>query len=128
MQGHFRCEQVLEAAVFAVDKSTSIMKGAPHTLSAEHSVFAVIQKSKSTLTKQRVSGYKLILSRPSPKVVNPATFLALEVQEWEETLDCVTYTLKGISQRMEELILVSGALFIDDSSMNEMGEDTQGQQ
>ncbi|KAJ1198052.1 hypothetical protein NDU88_001896 [Pleurodeles waltl] len=62
MQGHFACEQVLAAEAFAIDKSTFNVMGALLTLCAEHSVFAVIQKSKSTLITQRVPGYKRMLS------------------------------------------------------------------
>ena len=69
MQGHFPCEQALAAAVFSVDKSTSIVMGSPLTLYGENTEIAVIQKSRSTLTIQRVSGYALILSRPALKVV-----------------------------------------------------------
>ncbi|KAJ1119999.1 hypothetical protein NDU88_008182 [Pleurodeles waltl] len=120
MQVYFPCEQALTAADFAIDRSTSIVTRAPLTLYAENSVFAVIRKS--TLTLQQVSGSKLIFSRPSLKawpchLVNPATILAHEVQEGEETHDCTIYTSEGISQAEEDPILDSNALFIDGSSI-----------
>ncbi|KAJ1211263.1 hypothetical protein NDU88_006624 [Pleurodeles waltl] len=104
MERHFPCEEALAAVDFAVDKSTAIVMGASLTLYAEHSVFAVIQQSKSTLTTQWISGYKLMLSRPSLKivrchVVDPATFLACKVQEGEEINDCAKYTKRGSARQ-----------------------------
>ena len=69
MQVHFPCEQALGATAFVVDKSTSIVMGAPLTLYTEHVVFAIIQKGKGTLTTHRVSGYELMLFRPALNIV-----------------------------------------------------------
>ena len=49
--------------------------------------------------------------------MNPATFIAHEVQEGEEIHDCATYTPEGISQAEEDPIPESEALFGDGSSM-----------
>ncbi|KAJ1194326.1 hypothetical protein NDU88_003615 [Pleurodeles waltl] len=119
MQGHFPCGQALAAVAFAVRKSSSIVIGAPLSLYAEHSGFVVIRKS--TLTMQQVLGYKRILSTPYLKVVqchlvNPATFLAHEVQEREKTQDCTQHTKEGINWVEEDPILDIEALFIDSSS------------
>ncbi|KAJ1173047.1 hypothetical protein NDU88_004889 [Pleurodeles waltl] len=115
MQGYFPCEQALAAAV---NKSTSIVMGAPLTLYAEHPEFTVIQKSKSTLTTQQVSRYKLMLSRPLFKIVwyhlvNPATFLVHEVKKGEETHNGAIYTPEGICQAEDDPILDSEVLFVN---------------
>ncbi|KAJ1153147.1 hypothetical protein NDU88_005909 [Pleurodeles waltl] len=123
IQGNFPCEQDLAAAAFSVNKS--FVMGAPLTLYVEHSVFAVIQNSKSTLTKQQVLGYELTPSRPSIKVVqchllNPATFLAHKVQDGKETNDSMTHP-EGISQAVEDPIRESEALLFNGTSMINQG-------
>ncbi|KAJ1089715.1 hypothetical protein NDU88_002860 [Pleurodeles waltl] len=96
MKGHYTREQALTTAAFPVQKSNPIVIGAPLTLYAEHAVFAIIQNAETTLTTQSVSGYELILSLPSLKIVkchtvNPATFFAHPVLESEDDVhDCVT--------------------------------------
>ncbi|KAJ1125406.1 hypothetical protein NDU88_003838 [Pleurodeles waltl] len=121
MKGHYPCEQVLAAAAFAVQKSATIVMGSPLTLYVEHAVFAILQKSKSTLTTQRVSGYEVILSIPSLQVVrchtvNPATFFAHPVSEDEQVHDCATYTPEEESEIREDPIPGSMLLFVDGSS------------
>ncbi|KAJ1160949.1 hypothetical protein NDU88_001438 [Pleurodeles waltl] len=69
MKGNYPCEQALATAAFAVQKSTTIVMGSPLKLYVEHAVFAILQKSKSKLTTQRVSEYEVMLSMPSLKVV-----------------------------------------------------------
>ncbi|KAJ1176566.1 hypothetical protein NDU88_001840 [Pleurodeles waltl] len=121
MKGHYPCEQALAAAAFAVQKSATIVMGSPLTLYVEHAVFAILQKSKSTLTTQRVSGYEVILSIPSLQVVrchtvNPATFFAHPVSEDEQVHDCATYTPEEESEIREDPIPGSMLLFVDGSS------------
>ncbi|KAJ1150325.1 hypothetical protein NDU88_003119 [Pleurodeles waltl] len=121
MKGHYPCEQALAAAAFAVQKSATIVMGSPLTLYVEHAVFAILQRSKSTLTTQRVSGYEVILSIPSLQVVrchtvNPATFFAHPVSEDEQVHDCATYTPEEESEIREDPIPGSMLLFVDGSS------------
>ncbi|KAJ1207367.1 hypothetical protein NDU88_002758 [Pleurodeles waltl] len=121
MKGHYPCEQALAAAAFAVQKSATIMMGSPLTLYVEHVVFAILQRSKSTLTTQSVSGNEVILSIPSLQVVmchtvNPATFFAHPVSEDEQVHDCATYTPEKGSEIGEDPILGSMLLFVDGSS------------
>ncbi|KAJ1117174.1 hypothetical protein NDU88_005374 [Pleurodeles waltl] len=121
MKGHYPCEQALAAAAFAVQKSATIVMGSPLTLYVEHAVFAILQKNKSTLTTQRVSGYEAILSIPSLQVVrchtvNPATFFAHPVSEDEQVHDCATYTPEEESEVKEDPIPGSMLLFVDGSS------------
>ncbi|KAJ1186218.1 hypothetical protein NDU88_003001 [Pleurodeles waltl] len=121
MKGHYPCEQALAAAAFAVQKSATIMMGSPLTLYVEHAVFAILQRNKSTLTTQRVSGYEVILSIPSLQVVrchtvNPATFFAHPVSEDEKVHDCATYTPEEESEVREDPIPGSMLLFVDGSS------------
>ncbi|KAJ1135136.1 hypothetical protein NDU88_001581 [Pleurodeles waltl] len=121
MKGHYPCEQALATAAFAFQKSTTIVMGSPLTLYVEHAVFAILQKSKSTLTTQRVSGYEVILSTPSLQVVrcqtvNPATFFAHPVSDDEQVHDCATYTPEEESKVGEDPIPGSTLLFVDGSS------------
>ncbi|KAJ1180563.1 hypothetical protein NDU88_005784 [Pleurodeles waltl] len=121
MKGHYPCEQALATAAFAVPKSTTIVIGSPLTLYVEHAVFAILQKSKSTLTTQRVSGYEVILSIPSLQVVrchtvNPATFFAHPVSDDEQVYDCATDTPEKESGIGEDPIPGSMLLFVDGSS------------
>ncbi|KAJ1079734.1 hypothetical protein NDU88_000026 [Pleurodeles waltl] len=122
MKSHYSCEQVLATAAFAVEKSAPIVMGAPLILYAEHAVFAIIQKAKTTLTTQRVSGYEIILSLPSLKVVkchivNPATFFAHPISDTDDDAhDCATDTLDECSQATDDLIPGSVVYFVDGSS------------
>ncbi|KAJ1097615.1 hypothetical protein NDU88_002732 [Pleurodeles waltl] len=121
MKGHYPCEQALATAAFAVQKSTTIVMGSPLALYVEHAVFAILQKSKSTLTTQRASGYEVILSIPSLQVVrchtvNPATFFAHPVSEDEQVHECATYTPEKESEIGEDPIPGSMLLFVDGSS------------
>ncbi|KAJ1108199.1 hypothetical protein NDU88_005581 [Pleurodeles waltl] len=120
-KGHYPYEQALATAAFAVQKSTTIVMGSPLTLYVEHAVFAILQKSKSTLTTQRVSGYEVILSIPSLQVVrchtvNPAMFFAHPVSDNEQLHDCATYTPEKESEIGEDPIPGSMLLFVDGSS------------
>lgn len=60
--------------------------------------FSIIQKAKTTLTTQKVSGYEVILSLPSLKVVkchtvNPATLFAHPIATADDDPhDCATYS------------------------------------
>ncbi|KAJ1209744.1 hypothetical protein NDU88_005117 [Pleurodeles waltl] len=97
MKGHYPCEQALATTAFTVQKSTTIVMGSPLTLYVEHAVLAILEKSKSTITTQRVSGYEVVLSIPSLQVVrchtvNPATVFAHPVSDDEQVHDCATYT------------------------------------
>ncbi|KAJ1205212.1 hypothetical protein NDU88_000647 [Pleurodeles waltl] len=120
-KGHYPCEQALAIAAFAVQKSTTIVMGSPLTLYVEHGVFAILPKSKSTLTTQRVSGYEVKLSSPSLQVerchtVNPATFFAHPVSDDEQVHDCATYIPEKESGTGQDLIPGSMLLFVDGSS------------
>ncbi|KAJ1129594.1 hypothetical protein NDU88_007961 [Pleurodeles waltl] len=120
MKGHYPCEPALAEAAFTAQKSTTIVMGSPLTLYAEHAVFAILQKSKSTLTTQRVSRYEVILSIPSLQVVrftvNPATFFAHPVSDDEQVHDCANYTPEEESKVGEDPIPGSTLLFVDGSS------------
>ncbi|KAJ1126032.1 hypothetical protein NDU88_004445 [Pleurodeles waltl] len=121
MKGPYPCQQALTTAAFAVQKSTTIVIGSPLTLYVEHVVFAILQKNKSTLTTQRVSGYEVILSIPSLQAVqyhtvNPATFFAHPVSDDEQVHDGATYTLEEESKVGEDPIPGSTLLFVDGSS------------
>ncbi|KAJ1182662.1 hypothetical protein NDU88_007846 [Pleurodeles waltl] len=118
MKGHYPCEQVLATAAFAVQKSTTIVMGSPLTLYVEHAVFTILQKNKSTLTTQRVSGYEVILSIPSLQVVRYHTvklvmFFAQPVSDDEQVYDCANYTLEEESKVGEDPIPGSMLLFVD---------------
>ncbi|KAJ1149031.1 hypothetical protein NDU88_001852 [Pleurodeles waltl] len=120
MKGHYPCEQALATAAFAVQKSTTIVMGSSLTLYVEHAVFAILQKSKSTLTTQRVSGYEVILSIPSLQVVqchtvNPATFFAHPVSDDDQVHDCATHTPEKESGIGEDPMPGSMLLFVDGS-------------
>ncbi|KAJ1104044.1 hypothetical protein NDU88_001459 [Pleurodeles waltl] len=121
MKGHYPCEQALATAAFAVRKSTTIVMGSPLTLYVEHVVFAILQKSKSTLTTQRVSGYEVILSIPSLQVVrchtvNRAMFFKHPVSDDEQVHNCANYTPEEESKVGEDPIPGSMLLFVDGSS------------
>ncbi|XP_078533692.1 uncharacterized protein LOC144819836 [Lissotriton helveticus] len=122
MKGHYPCEQALSTAAFAVEKSTPIVMGSPLTLYTEHAVFAIIQKAKTTLTTQRVSGYEVILSLPSLKVVkchtvNPATFFAHPIATADDdTHDCATYCPDESGTAKEDPLPDSIIYFVDGSS------------
>ncbi|KAJ1098260.1 hypothetical protein NDU88_003376 [Pleurodeles waltl] len=121
MKGHYPCEQALATAAFAVQESTTIVMGSPLTLYVEHAVFAILQKSKSTLTTQRVSGYEVILSVSSLQVVqchtvNPGTFFAHPFSDDEQVHDCANYTPEEESKVGEDPIPGSTLLFVDGSS------------
>ncbi|KAJ1140398.1 hypothetical protein NDU88_006751 [Pleurodeles waltl] len=120
MKGHYPCEQALATAAFAVHKSTTIVMGSPLTLYVEHAVFAILQRSKSTLTTQRVSGYEVILSLPSLQVVRfhtaiPATFFAHPVTADEQVHDCANYVPEEENKVGEDTVPGSILLFVDGS-------------
>ncbi|KAJ1120049.1 hypothetical protein NDU88_008232 [Pleurodeles waltl] len=122
MKGRHPCEQALATEAYAVQKSTPMVMGAPLTLYAEHAVFAIIQKPKTTLTTQRVSGSEVILSLPSLKVVkcnmvNPATFFVhpiLNPKEFEH--NCATQSPNVWSPATEDPIPDSVVYFVEGSS------------
>ncbi|KAJ1191846.1 hypothetical protein NDU88_001161 [Pleurodeles waltl] len=121
MKGYHPREQALATAAFAVQKSTTIVMGLPLTLYVEHAVFTIFQKSKSTLTTQRVSGYEVILSIPSFQLVrchtvNPATFFAHPVSDDEQVHDCAAYIPEEESKVGKDPIPGSTLLFVDGSS------------
>ncbi|KAJ1218711.1 hypothetical protein NDU88_006288 [Pleurodeles waltl] len=121
MKGHYPCEQALATAAFAVQKSTTIVMGSPLTLNVAHVVLAILQKSKSTPTTQRVSGYEVILSLPSLQVVrchtvNPATFFAHPVTDDKQVHDCANYASEEERKVGEDPIPGSMLLFVDGSS------------
>ncbi|KAJ1113226.1 hypothetical protein NDU88_001480 [Pleurodeles waltl] len=121
MKGHYPCEQAMATAAFAVQKSTTTGMGSPLPQYVEHAVFAILQKSKSTLTTQRVSGYEVILSIPSLQVVqchtgNPPMLFAHPVSDNEQVHDCANYTPEEESKVGEDPIRGSTLLFVDGSS------------
>ncbi|KAJ1138460.1 hypothetical protein NDU88_004844 [Pleurodeles waltl] len=121
MKGHYPYEQALATAAFAVQKSTTIVMGSSLTVYVEHVVFAILKKSKSTLTTQRLSGYEVIHSIPSLQVVrcytvNPATFFAHPVSGDEQVHDCATYTPEEESKVGKDPIPGSTLLFVEGSS------------
>ncbi|KAJ1082288.1 hypothetical protein NDU88_002456 [Pleurodeles waltl] len=118
MKGHYPCEQAL---AFAVEKSASKVIGTPITLYIEHAVSTILQKSKSTLTTQRVSEYEVILAMPSLQVVrchtvNRTTFFAHPISDDEQVHDCANYTPEEESKVREDPISGSTLLFVDGSS------------
>ncbi|KAJ1173499.1 hypothetical protein NDU88_005331 [Pleurodeles waltl] len=105
MKGHQPCEYALATAAFAVQKSIPIVMGAPSMLYAEHAVFAIMQKAKTSLTTQRVT-------------VSPATFFAHPILNPEEDEhDSVTHSLNKCSPAIEDPIPESVVNFVDGSSM-----------
>ncbi|XP_069081661.1 uncharacterized protein [Pleurodeles waltl] len=122
MKRHYPCEQALATAAFVVEKSAPIVMGAPLTVYAEPAVFATIQKAKTTLTTRKVSGYEIILSLTSLKVVkchtvNPATFFAHPISDTDDDAhDCATYSPDECSQATEDPIPGSVVYFMDGSS------------